>query len=490
MIIKKDKSEIETFLVDAANYKGHCDSVYFPENADEAAQVIKQANKDKTTITIAGNGTGLTGARVPEGGIVISTDKMNKVVEINEEEKYAVVEPGVLLSEFNKEVENKGLFYPPDPTEQDCCIGGNVAANASGAKTFKYGPTRDYVLELDVILPTGESAAIKRGEIFANGYELTLTATNGTELNLPIPDYDMPGVKHAAGYYCRKDMDAIDLFIGSEGTLGLVTRIKLKLIDKPESILSSVIFFSNEDDALNFVTGARDASRSENDIADALGIEFFDKRSLKFLSDDYPNIPAEAQSAVWFEQELTSDNEEELMERWLELIAAHNGDEANSWFASDDKDRERFHGFRHAVSWKVSEYIVRQGIRKVGTDVAVPDDEFIGFYKQAIDLVENAGLDYVAYGHFGNSHLHLNMLPKNDDEYETSKALYGKLCRNAVNAGGTISAEHGIGKLKRNYLLDMFGEENIRKMAKLKKAFDPNNILGINNIFDEKYLHE
>lgn len=492
MIVKKEKDEFQNYLKDASNFSGSCDSVYFPENISAIAELVKKANVKKNLLTVSGNGTGLTGARVPQSGIVLATDKLNKIIEINRSEKYAIVQPGILLSDFQKEIDANDLFYPPDPTEQECFIGGTVATNASGAKTFKYGSTRKFVEELSVVLPSGETLHLKRGVQKADGHNLKLLTESGQEIKISIPEIKMPNVKNASGYFCKPGMDAVDLFIGSEGTLGVIAEIKLKLLDKPQNILSGVIFFPKEFDGLKFIAEARRISFSnienEKAVIDALGLEFFDANSLEFLEEDFPNIPKNTGCAVWFEQELTSDNELELTNRWIELIEKFNGDLENSWIAQTAKDREQFHDFRHAVSWKVNEYIASKNLTKVGTDVAVPDDKFIDFYFDVKNLVTNSNLNFLSYGHFGNSHLHLNMLPENDSEHLKAKNIYRKICELSVKLGGTISAEHGIGKLKKEYLLMMYGEETIRKMANLKKQFDPNLILGIGNLFEPKFF--
>jgi D-lactate dehydrogenase (cytochrome) len=185
MIIKTSPDEIQNYLTDAANYKGYCDAVYFPENETEVKSVLTEAYMNHTPVTISGNGTGLTGARVPEGGIVISTDKLNRLIEINETEMYALVEPGFMLSDFLKLTAEKSLFYPPDPTEKNCFIGGTVATNASGEKTFKYGPTRDYVLALNVILSNGETLKLERGRNTAEGNILKLRTEKILLMNYP-----------------------------------------------------------------------------------------------------------------------------------------------------------------------------------------------------------------------------------------------------------------------------------------------------------------
>lgn len=493
MIIKTSLDEIQNYLTDASNLKGYCDAVYFPESECDVIEILKEANERKIKVTIAGNGTGLTGARVPQGGIVISTEKINRIIEINEKEKTAMVEPGVILADFQNVVNQKKLMYPPDPTERNCFIGGTVATNASGEKTFKYGPTRNYVLELNVVLANGELLKLKRGDLFAYNYSLRLKTEFGSEYDLHLPDYSMPLTKNASGYFSQKNMDAIDLFIGSEGTLGVVTQIKLRLVDKPDKILSCVIFFNQEKDALSFINKARDISyqtRREQlqDSLDALALEFFDKNSLNFLMNDYPNISKKAEAAVWFEQEVNVKNEEMMLEAWMKLIAEFNGAEESAWFAFSDSDNKKIQEFRHAISWKISEYISQNNLKKLGTDVAVPDARFEELYYFSRSEVEKENLSYVVYGHFGNSHMHLNMLPKSEEDYLKGKEVYKKICLKAVELGGTISAEHGIGKLKTEYLVLMYGEENIRKMAELKKILDPNLILGSGNIFKQDVL--
>ena len=495
MIIKNDKSEIESFLVDAANYKGYCSKVYFPQNEGDVVQIIKLANKNKLKITIAGNGTGLTGARVPEGGIVISMSKMNALLEINTEKKFAITQPGVILRDFHDKIGEKKLFYPPDPTEQDSFIGANIATNASGAKSFKYGPTRNYVLEIRVVLPNGEIVKIKRNEFFAKDNELILRTVTGKNIILDVPNYLMPKTKHSAGYFVKENMDAIDLFIGSEGTLGVITETKLKLLEAPSNLISGIAFFNDEDNAFNFVDDVRSESiknrESENlSRINARGLEFFDYYSLQLMKGNYPQIKNEYKAAIWFEQESELKIEDNLLNNWVTLLQNHSTDIENTWFAADNSELEKFKIFRHLISSKVSEFVACKGIKKVGTDTAVPVEKLKFFYEEMKKKVKEYSINYVCYGHIGDCHLHFNMLPSNQKEFEKAKQLYRSFCKLAVDLGGTVSAEHGIGKMKRDYLRDMYGVENIQQMANLKNQLDPNKILGIGNIFEEKYLYD
>jgi D-lactate dehydrogenase (cytochrome) len=493
MLIKTSPDEIQNYLVDASNTKGYCDAVYFPESKEEIIEILKIANKDKTPVTICGNHTGLTGSGIPHGGIVISTEKLNEILEINTVQGYAIVQPGVILADFLSEVKNRNYLYPPDPTEDKCFIGGTIATNASGAKTFKYGPTRNYVEELEIITADGDILALKRGIPRAEGYTLKLITESGKEIKLVVPEFQMPHIKNASGYFCKKNMDAIDLFIGSEGTLGVITKIKLKIIPAPDKLISCVVFFDEEKNALGFLGMARQLSYQTREIhqentIDALALEFFDEGALKFLSGDFKQVPLNAKAAIWFEQEIDKGNEDTILELWMDLIAEFKGDEDSTWFSLTENDKKNIKEFRHAISWKINEFMARKGFRKLGTDVAVPYHKFEELYYYAKNEVSNAGIKFVNYGHFGDAHMHLNMLAETKEQFELGLKLYSVICRKAIELGGTISAEHGIGKNKTGYLLEMYGEKNIRKMAELKKKLDPNLILGIGNIFSEDYF--
>ncbi|NOX17534.1 MAG: FAD-binding oxidoreductase [Chlorobi bacterium] len=493
MIIKNNKDEFASYLTDAANFKGAAEAVYFPESEDDIFKLLEMSRAKKTPVTISAARTSLTGSAIPQNGIILSMEKLNKILKIDAERKKVWLQPGVTLADLHEALAERKLFYPPDPTERNCTIGGTAATNASGAKTFKYGATRAFVDSLKIILSSGRKIFIERGKIFADNGKITIPILSGGNLEIVLPDYQMPPVKNAAGYFVKKNMDAIDLFIGSEGTLGVITEIVLRVIDFPEEIVSGVVFFQNERDAFSFVEEAREQSylsrekKTASEI-DALALEFFDSGSLKFLSEDFPNIPPEAEAAVWFEQDVKLSERENITEKWFEAIELNNGDAENSWIAMSLKEREKFKNFRHAVSVKVNEYVASKGLRKVGTDAAVPDGKMRKYFYESKKIIVESGIKFIVYGHIGNSHFHFNMLPENEKEFSAAKEIYAKLCDLAVKMGGTISAEHGIGKLKRDYFLKMCGEKAIRQMAELKKQFDPFLILNPGNIFEKKYL--
>jgi D-lactate dehydrogenase (cytochrome) len=504
MQVKTQLDELQNYLTDASNMPGgFADKLFIPENREEIAEILKEANAQKIPVTISGARTGTVGGAIPFGGFVISLERLNKIKEINRAELLATVESGVILNDFQKAVEAENLFYPPDPTEWSCQIGGTVATNASGARSFKYGATREFVEELEIVLANGEILNLKRGEVFSENGFLELETARGARIRAKLPTYRQPDTrKNTSGYFSGELTDAIDLFIGSEGTLGIITQIKLRLLPKPESFFSGIIFFENETDLLNFVNEAREISfntrketiqnpKSEiQNRIDASLIEYFDEKALKFISEKFPEVPEGAKGAIFFEQEMAAETEDALLEQWNALLEKNNADLEQSWFTTTAPDREKMRAFRHALPVTVNERIVRYRQKKVGTDMAVPDDKFasfLNFYKEKLDA---SGLEYVIFGHIGDNHLHANMIPKNEDEAEKARHLYGRFIAQSIMLGGTISAEHGIGKHKSKYLYVQYGERFLNEMAELKKAFDPHGILGRGNMFDAKFLNQ
>ncbi len=500
MQVKTQLDDLQNYLTDASNMQGGtADKLFIPETADEIAQILREANESRIPVTISGARTGTVGGAIPFGGYIVSLERLKKIKGINKEARTVVVEPGVILAELQKAVEAEGLFYPPDPTEWSCQVGGTVATNASGARSFKYGATREFVRRLRVALPGREMVDIRRGEYVSSDDGFLVIATeSGREIKTKAPTYERPNVrKNVSGYFNAEPLDAIDLFIGSEGTLGVITEIELSLFAKPEGFFSGIVFFTNESDLLAFVDEARDRSMTtrKNPVTTVPGsdvdttlIEYFDDRALKFISEKFPETPSDAAGAIFFEQETNAENEDDLLEQWNELLEKHNADLERSWFTTNEEDREKMRAFRHALPVAVNEWIAKYKQRKVGTDMAVPDENFpafLRFYKETLDA---SGLEYVIFGHIGDCHLHANMIPKDAAEAEVARHIYGRCVAQAIMLGGTVSAEHGIGKLKRKYLSAMMGERYLSEMAAIKRAFDPNGILGRGNIFDESYL--
>ena len=529
MLTKSNPDEIQSYLSDASFMQaGNADRVVFPESPEEVSEVLKKATLEQTPVTVSGAGTGTVAGRVPFGGIVLATDSLNKIKSLGQDNDggSAVVEAGVVLADLQHFVESQGLFYPPDPTERGCFVGGNVATNASGSRTFKYGATRNYVARLKVCLATGELLDIRRGDFRADACnQIRIPLPSGDTLEAQLPSYRMPHVrKNASGYFVAPGMDVIDLFIGSEGTLGVVTEVEVSLIPKPEAILSGIVFFATRESLLEFVSEARalslanrssemnprklgplmekalkvtdrrnisqpdlDSSETGKQI-DARALEYFDSESLGFLRQKYESIPQQAVGAIFFEQEITAAVEDSTMSDWLALLERNEALIDESWFATNEADQTRLREFRHALPVLMNEWFARYKQRKISTDMSVPDEEFAGMLAFYDESLKTSNLRYTIFGHIGDNHVHVNILPRDDPEAAVGRELYLQFVRRAVKVGGTISAEHGIGKLKREYLRELYSEEHLKEMAALKRAFDPAGILGRGNIFSETYL--
>lgn len=529
MLTKSDPDEIQSYLSDASHMRdGRAERVVFPENPAEVAEVLRAATADKTPVTVSGAGTGTVGGRIPFAGIVLATDKLNQIKSIVRQESggKAVVEAGVRLADLQRFVETENLFYPPDPTERSCFVGGNVATNASGARTFKYGPTRNYVRRLRIALPTGDIVDIRRGELRANpGGRIELPLPSGRKIEAQLPSYHMPQTrKHASGYYVAPEMDVLDLFIGSEGTLGVITGVEVTLLPKPEGLLSGIVFFTSDDNVLSFVREARELSlanrrssrrrvgrlgplierleisnrerlplggeRRGGATIDARALEYFDRESLNFLRQKYDTVPVEAAGAIFFEQETTPATEDSLMTEWFSLLERHEALSDSSWFATNEADQIKLREFRHALPVLMNEWFARHEQRKVSTDMSVPDRAFPGMLQFYQESLRASQLRYTIFGHIGDNHVHVNILPRNDAEGAQARTIYVQFLERVAAVGGTLSAEHGIGKLKRDYLHLFYSEDHLREMAALKRAFDPAGILGRGNIFSAKLLEE
>src|ERR1700686_2394082 len=300
MLTKSQPEEIQSVVEDSSHASGgFARQRVFPETVADIAEVLAAASRARTPVTVSGAGTGTVAGRIPFGGIVLATDRLNhikRIVHYDDRGGRALAEAGVILGDLQRAVETEGLLYPPDPTERSCFLGGTVATNASGARTFKYGPTRNYVERLKIALATGDVIDLCRGELHADANStVAISLPSGRLIEARLPTYRMPQVrKHASGYYVAPGMDAIDLFVGSEGTLGGIVEVEVKLLPKPHGPLSGAASFDVQRDLLGFVSEARERSldsrvrsatvREGNALKlDARALEFLDLESLRFL---------------------------------------------------------------------------------------------------------------------------------------------------------------------------------------------------------------
>lgn len=446
------------YLSDASGLRGSAAEVLIPENEAALSQILREATASNTPVTISGSGTGVTGGRVPDGGWLVSLEKLNS---IKVEKGYAICGAGTSLSAIQAAAAPTKQFYAPDPTENSASIGGTVATNASGSRSFLYGDTRRHIRALRIVLASGEILALRRGD--KAPFEIPA---------LPAPDVK----KNTAGYFMRPNMDYMDLFIGSDGTLGVVSEVEVTLLDIPKTLFTGVVFFDSDERALDAVDQWRP-------VAGLRMLEYVDTASLDVVRSRFPEIPAEARIALMIEQDVQSGDDAE--EAWLERLEASGALTDDSWFAASATDRERFRRFRHGLAEAVNEIIRQRGLMKANSDFAVPlnkSRDILALYRETLNR-EFPG-QYVIFGHIGDAHVHINVLPPNKAEWDRAMGLMKQFAEAVVAMGGTVSAEHGLGKRKRDYLKLQFTPEQIETMQAIKRRLDPHWLLGRGTLFE------
>jgi glycolate oxidase len=439
-----DAETIRENSTDATKVFHPADVIVFPDNAEQISEILRLANRERVPVVSRGGGVGYAGGAVPIfGGIVISLRRMNRILEIHPIDLVAVVEPGVITDDLHRAAEAVGLFYPPDPASlKQSSIGGNVAHNAGGPRAFKYGVTRQYLLGLDAVLPTGE-----------------IVRAGGRV------------VKNAVGY------DLTDLMCGSEGTLGIITRLTMRLIPKPDSAFTVMALF----DGVRKCAEAACGLIAEKLIPSKL--ELIDKQALaairQYLQAEQiqtsVSLPASANGLLLVEvdgdrttalQEL-SRVRDVLKRTALEVHDAEDG--AELW----------------AVRRYMSAAVGRIRPNKINEDIVVPRSRVPDYLEAMEQLQAESGLPIVCFGHVGDGNIHVNIMidASNPSELEKSIVVKRRVFELAVELGGTISGEHGIGIMKSEFLPLALQPELIAAMRRIKSALDPNNILNPGKIF-------
>ncbi len=416
-----------------------------PRTAQEISAIVKICNEYKIPITPRGAGTGLSGGALPHlGGVLLSMERMNTIIEIDERNLQVTVEPGVITEVLQNAVKEKGLFYPPDPSSRGSCfIGGNIAENSGGPKAVKYGVVKDYVLNLEVVLPTGE---------------IIWTGSNV--------------LKNSTGY------NFTQLLVGSEGTLGIVTTIVLKLIPHPKFDLLILVPFKNLEQAGEAVSAIFRAgfvpSAMELVEIDALTI------TSEFLGGTA--VPVTNDIAAHLIIEVDGNNMEVLLQEMEAIGNLLTQYEIGDIYFADDAQQK-------AELWKLRRRVA-EAVKLIGytieEDTVVPRAALPALIKGVKELGKKYTFDVVCYGHAGDGNLHIRIRKEgisNSYENETMKTILREMFVLTKSLGGTISGEHGVGLIQKPFMDIVFKEANLKLMREVKKVFDPNNILNAGKIF-------
>ncbi len=506
----------EAYLRDESRTVGEAHSISFPTCEDEVRAVL-QALPAEVPVTVQGARTGLAAAAVPREGHILNLSRMDAVTGLRQEGErfYVTVQPGVVLLNLRKMIARREFdtagwsdaslqaltalqqapeqFFPTDPTETTAALGGMAACNASGARSYRYGPARGHITALRCVLADGRTVALRRGQYRADGLHFTLPTLEGGAVEGVLPDYVMPRTKNASGYYVAPDMDLIDLFIGSDGTLGVMTQLELELLPLPAVNWGVTVFLPDEDAACRYAEAVRDQ------VDCAAAIEYFNPYALEILRAQrkkggvfarLPDLALAGGGAAVF-VELHCDGEAQAMAALAllgQLSEGCGGSAGCSWVARTESECETLHHFRHAVPESVNSMIDERkrnhpGITKMGSDMSVPNGRLLEVTQMYRRTLAEEGFEYASWGHIGDNHIHVNILPRDMEEHARAKELFRRWADTVSRMGGAVSAEHGVGKLKAPFLTIMYGAEHIRQMRRLKGCFDPDFRLGRGNLF-------
>ncbi|MCC6952687.1 MAG: FAD-binding oxidoreductase [Deltaproteobacteria bacterium] len=459
-----------------------------PTTVDELRGAIRSCASANRTLTISASRTGLTGACLPEpGALLVSLEALRSIIRIDRGPHPTVtVLPGTTLHELNSALEEHApeLFFPVDPTETGASIGGMVAMNAGGARSLAYGSVRGWVTALQVELSTASTIRLERGTAIATNGELIIVEGDKTRV-LRAPAITKPATKNTLGYVYADSSDAIDLFIGAEGTLGVVSEITLRLIERPTHRMSALAFFDENGVAFDFVERLRASALP------VIAIEFMDERSIQ-LAQESPKKKdnrvfdqAAGKSAAVFVELATNDAAiaGSLDEQLVELLVELCGESFTSLVGTDDKTLRELKEFRHAVPESINRTIAERkrhhpDLHKLATDMAVPDEHLRWVFALYQETLTANGLDFAIFGHAGNNHFHVNILPRDSQELQKAKALYFSWATQIVERGGAVAAEHGIGKLKRRFLEAQYDSDTLNTMRAIRAFFDPSGMFN------------
>lgn len=475
------RAEVEAaaadLLRDESNLGGAwCEEAAWPANASEASEYVSSCAARGLGLTISGGCTGVTGGALPDGGAVVSTRCMTGTSPVEGER--IIVSAGTKLEELRRllETSNDRLFFPPDPTEWGATLGGMAATDASGSDSLLYGSARRWIEGVEAVFSCGEVLWTRRGEHVFDGEGRCAHPLLGV-LTIPSsPERHLPE-KDTAGYRLRRGMDLLDLLLGSEGTLCLVTALELRLAPVPLHTVETVLFPGSPDllwPALAMLSGSNFRLRA---------LEMMDERCMELvrrcpLPDGIPP-PAGASCAAMARIDACSDGELDLVLERLDSISRDLGiPEGRVWAGLDERGNTRIRRFRHQLPEIVNREVAKRaaavpGICKLGSDSAVGFARASSFHAEIARLIEDGGFEGIVFGHAGQGHLHANIIPRDMEEMERARAVMLEIARIAVREGGTVSAEHGLGRIKGHLLGEMHTPEYIEGMSALRRRIDP-----------------
>ncbi len=484
-----DQDIVKGFAADQSNLSGHAQALARPMTARECAIVLRACHRAHIPLTLSGGRSNLTGSATPQAGVVLSTVRMlapAPAVDVAGKLVHAPV--GLFLEDLRKAVRHQSaetLIYPVDPTSRaEASVGGSLACNASGFIPGEQGAARAWVAALDFLLPDGSLIRAQSGQ-YVSRDGLFLLADGDAVTDLPVPRHPRPTIKNASGPYSKPDgvMDFLDFVIGSEGIYGLVTGCTLRLKAKPQAMLDLFFPLPAEADALEFYTFLRAHLQGRFDQLGAL--EYFGVNSRKYMEHEAALFRGNNQVAIYLQVPLHDQTLEDAAEAWLGLLEAANChiDPDAIIMLDDEQSWKTFMEARHSLPANALEVVQRRGTFTIMTDAAVPPERFAEFLEFTHGLLQRAGMDYLAFGHLGDCHLHFTLLPEKKD-LALGVEIYDQIIARAAELGGVYSGEHGTGQRKRKDFLRCYGPAAAAQVLNCKRAIDPHLLLNRNVVVE------
>ena len=464
-LIESMGEKYEEFLIDESKYRGYADSISFPESEEQVCQILRQMKERKIPVTIQGGKTGIVGGAVPHGGHILNLSRMNRVLDwekCSTGEIYITVEPGIPLMDLKKEVlrlfGKEKVFWPVQPTEESATVGGVAATSAQGPNGYWYGKSSQYIAKVRMACAGGE-----------------------------IVEFDR-----------EKDAQKLESLLGLEGLAGVFTALTLRLVKKPEDVWGICFFFEKEEELADF-SDALNGRKWENQEAHLSLKEYLDRDTIKMIQRrkqdmakirELPDVDEDFDGMIYLELEGSSDCMEELAADLMELAAEHGSDPDVAWALSGEAEVEKLRAFRHAAAESANLRVEANRketpeITKLSTDFIWEGREFsklLKFYRQEL---AQTSIESAVFGHLESGHLHVNLFPQTEQEYQKACELLRTWAQNCVSGRGKAVGEHGVGKLKKTILRGLYPErENLCR--ELKRLYDPEFLMNREDVLDRE----
>lgn len=481
-----DGASLADFLHDESKLAGsEVASIAVPRSLAALRAVLAWHAREGHVLAVSGARTGVTGGAVPEAGAhLVSLTELRGVTRVDTAGVIPTVTAlaGTSLAELNAYLaaNHPGLAFPVDPTETSASLGGMVSTNAGGARSYRFGAMREWVHALTIELASGRTLQLMRGRERAEDGVLCLD-DGGTPRRLEIAPIAKPAIKNAIGYGFSAEGDAIDLWIGAEGTLGVVSEVTVRLAWQDEGRLGMLQFFDRVAEGFAFVVALRAARHLK-----VTAIEFLDARSHALAHESGKpavervlQMAGRANCSIFVEIGFASEGELEAIAEGLEqMVRGAGGDPERSLTGTTEGELRDIRALRHAVPERINGIIAQRrerhpGLHKIATDMSVPDAALGWVHGRYQEVIGGAGLDFAAFGHVGNNHFHVNILPRDEGELAKAKECYAILARDVVARGGCVSAEHGIGRIKKGFLAIQYAPAVLDAFRRVKRWADP-----------------